>query len=157
VHGEPVTADDARSLTLRDAKLEDAPALARLMVQLGYDTSSSEMTARLRAILPDRTYHTLVAVKDGAVVGMIGVGVALYYERNGRYARILALSVTDTARGNGIGSRLLRAAEEWARAAGAGSMIVNSGHQRTEAHAFYEHHGYRPTGIRFIKPLGDAA
>lgn len=123
------------------------------MVQLGYETSTPEMTARLRVILSDSAYHTLLAVKGDLVVGMIGVGVAHYYERNGRYARILALSVTGTERGSGIGTRLLRAAEAWARDAGASDIIVNSGHHRAEAHAFYEHRGYRPTGVRFVKSL----
>ena len=144
-------------LSIRQARLEDAGPIAELITQLGYPSTPAEMAARLGHILPDANHLSLVAVREGRVIGVIGVGLAHYYERNGRYARILVLSVAQERRGSGVGGKLLAAAEEWARAAGASSAVVNSGNHRGEAHAFYERNGYRPTGIRFVKPIHDGS
>jgi len=38
-------------------------------------------------------YRTLVATKRDRVVGVVGIGLAHYYERTGSHARILVLSV----------------------------------------------------------------
>jgi hypothetical protein len=60
------------SLAIRDAKLSDAPALAALMCELGYETSSAEMSERLRLILANACYGTIVAEVDNKLCGMIG-------------------------------------------------------------------------------------
>lgn len=138
---------------LREVKSEDAGTLAELMNELGYPTSVDEMAGRLRSIARDNAYHTVVAVSGARVVGVIGLGLAHFYERNGDYVRILVLSVSPDHRGAGVGTMLLESAEKWARNAGASTVFVNSGNQRTEAHAFYTNHGYRQTGLRFVKSL----
>ena len=140
--------------SLREARIEHAVPVAHLMNDLGYPTTAAEMTVRLQAITgAAATYHTLVAVRDDVVVGVIGMGLAHYYERNGQYARVLALSVREADRGAGVGTMLLRAAERWARDAGANNVFVNSGNHRADAHAFYLGQGYRQTGLRFVKSL----
>lgn len=59
-------------ITIRDAKLGDAPALAALMCELGYETSNVEMDSRLQAILRNASYSTIVAEIDNKLCGMIG-------------------------------------------------------------------------------------
>ena len=55
------------ALTIRDAKLSDAPELAVLMCELGYETKRAEMERRLKLILSNAAYRTFVAVMDGSV------------------------------------------------------------------------------------------
>jgi GNAT superfamily N-acetyltransferase len=138
---------------IRSACLDDSSAIACLISQLGYPTSSEEMKKRLAAILPDSDYMTFVAEYQKEVVGVIGVGTYPYYEKNGTYGRLLALVVDEKLKGHGIGVSLVTEAERWLKERGVGSVIVNSGKQRIDAHRFYERLGYEATGLRFVKLL----
>ena len=123
------------------------------MSQLGYPTSSVEMRERLAAILPDSDYVTFVAEYQKEVVGVIGVGVNHYYEKNGVYGRLLALVVDEKWKGHGIGASLVVEGERWLKEREVSSIVVNSGRQRSDAHRFYERLGYEGTGLRFVKLL----
>ncbi len=107
---------------LRPATREDA-ALSALMTQLGYPTTPAEMAARLDAIFSDDNYHTLVAERDGRVVGVVGAHLCMYYEYTGLCGQIMVLVVDEQARSQGIGSLLLRgrrrlAARVWGQLGG---------------------------------------
>jgi predicted N-acetyltransferase YhbS len=95
-------------LTLRPAGMADASAIACLMEQLGYPTEAVEMEARLTGILPHSDYHTLVAELNSRIVGMIGLHLGRYYEKNGVYGHIVALLVEPEHQGQHIGSSLVR-------------------------------------------------
>jgi GNAT superfamily N-acetyltransferase len=138
---------------LRSAVLDDAADIAELISELGYPTSPDAMRARFAKILPDPDYETLVAQGD-RVVGVGGATLDRYYERDGTYSRLVVLAVSSSARGLGIGTGLLEKLESWATRNGAAEMFVNSGLQRAEAHAFYEHQGFTRSGFRFVKSLG---
>ncbi|PSB23082.1 GNAT family N-acetyltransferase [filamentous cyanobacterium CCP1] len=138
---------------IRDACLDDSPALACLISQLGYPTSSNEMKERLSAILIDPNYKTFVAEYQKEVIGIIGVGVGRYYEKNGIYGRLLALVVDEKWRSQGVGASLVAKAECWLKERKATSIVVNSGKQRGAAHRFYERLGYEETGLRLVKLL----
>jgi hypothetical protein len=60
--------------------LNDAPELAVLMCELGYETKRPEMETRLKLILSNRAYKTFVAIMDGSVCGMIGTPTYPSYE-----------------------------------------------------------------------------
>ena len=70
-------------------------------------------------------------------------------------ANILGIAVAADFRRQGIGSALLKRAEEWARENGAGSMRLNSGESRKKAHEFYRALGYidDKKQLLFIKEL----
>jgi len=53
-------------------------------------------------------------------------------------------------RGHGIGALLLAAAVDWCRERGATRIELTSGDARPDAHAFYEHRGWRREGARFV-------
>jgi hypothetical protein len=90
-------------LTIRSAGMADASTLASLMEQPGYPTEALEMEARLTGILPHRDYHTLVAELNRHIVGMLGVHLGHYYEKNGVYGQIVALVVEQEHQGQHIG------------------------------------------------------
>src|SRR5258708_36623160 len=94
-------------LNIVPASLSDASSLARLMEQLGYPTETREMEGRLTGILLQRDYQTLVAELNSRVVGMIGVDVGRFYEKNGSYGHIVALVVEQEHCSHHIGSSLV--------------------------------------------------
>jgi aminoglycoside 6'-N-acetyltransferase len=101
--------------------------------------------------------EALVAVADGRVIGMVELW--LKRPRGPRGARIprvkvdLGISVAPDWRGQGVGSALLEAAEDWARAHGAERMVLDLAANNTGAQRLYERLGYRVEGIAMDKPI----
>jgi ribosomal protein S18 acetylase RimI-like enzyme len=141
------------ALTIRDAKLSDAPALASLMCELGYETTSAEMRQRLKSILPDSRYRTFVAEIDHQVCGMIGTLTHVSHEHNDLSGRIVALVVSEKQRRSGIGRALVAAAEKDFAKRKVTRVSLTTRFTREEVHQFYEALGYSRTGFRFAKNL----
>lgn len=139
--------------TIRDAKLTDAPALAALMCELGYETAPAEMRRRLKPILCDKRYRTLLTAVDGKVCGMIGTVAHPSYEHNDPSGRILALVTLTTARRRGIGRELIASAEKAFGQKGVTRVSLDTRFMRKDAHQFYESLGYERNGWRFVKQL----
>ncbi|MEU6038231.1 GNAT family N-acetyltransferase [Actinomadura sp. NPDC047616] len=78
-----------------------------------------------------------------------------YLERGGRCGRIVALVVAAGRRGQGIGRRLVEAAEEAAGDLGCVTMEVTSARSRTESHPFYRNLGYEEWSDRSARYLKD--
>lgn len=146
-------ATHAGAVIVRPADIGDAGRIGELITELGYPTDGEAMIERLAPVLSDPHYLTLVAGLNGLIVGVAGATLGRYYEKDGNYARLLVLSVASTARGCGIGSRLVTAVERWATDNGVRDIVVNSALHRAGAHAFYERRGYLRTGFRFVKTL----
>ena len=138
-------------LTIREATLADAPRIARLVSELGYPTSSTQMAARLKVLLADADYDTLVAREGDEIVGFIGTRVGRLYESDDPYGQIVALAVATPRQRSGVGRSLLEAAEANLTRRGARVLVVASGNHRSGAHAFYESNGYTFTGRRYKK------
>jgi ribosomal protein S18 acetylase RimI-like enzyme len=138
---------------IRNAKLTDAPELAALMRELGYQTTSDEMSERLRSILAERRYRTFVAEIDNKICGMIGTLTYPGYEHNDLSGRILALVTLSATRRRGIGRALIATAEKDFAQKGIRRVGLDTRLTREDAHKFYESLGYERNGWRFVKQL----
>jgi ribosomal protein S18 acetylase RimI-like enzyme len=115
------------------------------------------MRQRLAAIVRDQDYETLVARDNGVVVGFVGTRVGHLYEDDEQYGQIMVLAVAVQRQRRGIGRMLMRAAESSLVDRGARVLVVTSGNQRADAHAFYESCGYTFTGRRYKKSVALSA
>ena len=140
-------------IAVRVATIADSDPIARLVSDLGYPTSSSQMYMRLESILRDGDYHTLVACDGDRIVGFIGARLGPLYESDNPYGQIMALAVARDGRRGGVGRMLMQAAESILIQRGARVLIVTSGNHRKDAHAFYEKNGYTFTGRRYKKSV----
>jgi ribosomal protein S18 acetylase RimI-like enzyme len=140
-------------VVVRDATIADAAQVARLVSDLGYPTSASQMHMRLESILRDEDYHTLVACDGDRIVGFIGTRLGPLYESDDLYGQIMALAVASERQRSGVGRMLIEAAESILVQRGARVLVVTSGNHRSGAHAFYEKNGYTFTGRRYKKSL----
>ena len=143
------------SLDIRDARPEDAPALAALVTELGYPVSGDTIAERMAAL------HTagetvLVAARGGTPVGLLTVHVTPVLHRPTPVGRLTMLVVGERERGNGVGRALVAAAERILAARGCALVEVTSNRRRTDAHAFYERLGYDATSLRFGKSIAPA-
>jgi ribosomal protein S18 acetylase RimI-like enzyme len=140
-------------ITIRDAKLGDAPALAALMCELGYETSNVEMDSRLQAILRNASYSMIVAEIDNKLCGMIGTLTHTSHEHNDPSGKIIALVVSKQQRRSGVGCALIAAAEKDFTRRNVSRVTLTTRFERKAAHQFYEALGYSRTGFRFAKSL----
>lgn len=139
-------------LTIRDARPDDAGAIADLLGQLGYPTESAAVMARLERlrIVGDRV---VVADVDGTIAGLAHLQVTPVIEQERPAAKLAALVVDESRRGEGIGHALVDAIEAEARTRGCALLYVTTAARRTDAHEFYRRVGLEETGKRFGKPL----
>jgi ribosomal protein S18 acetylase RimI-like enzyme len=136
---------DVQTVAIRQMHAQDAAAVARLTTQLGYPATEDEIRRRYNLIKDRWDGRVFVAQHAGnLIVGWIHVQATYLLECDPR-AEIWGLVVADTARGSGVGRRLVEAAEEWAVMRGLGVMALRSNNLRTEAQGFYEHLGYHVT------------
>ena len=140
---------------IRDANINDIDSLTLLMNELGYPTNAGEMRTRFNAIKNHPDYKTIVVVTENEVAGMAGLHNGIFYEKNGRYLRIIAFVVKQSIRNRGIGKALLNACEEWAVEQGLTCVVLTSGNRenRKDAHAFYQKMGYEIKSSGFVKQL----
>lgn len=133
----------AEMVTLREIRLVDAAAAARLSAELGYPADVAEMERRILG-LNSAGQSVIVACVNEDVVAWINMA-ATQHLQSGPYAEIGGLVVTAAHRNQGIGARLVRAAEEWARERGLDRVVVRSRSTREAAHRFYLREGYEQT------------
>jgi ribosomal protein S18 acetylase RimI-like enzyme len=145
------------NVRIRAAKLSDAPELAALMCELGYETASNEMRARLKSILPDASYSTFVAKIGKELCGMIGTLTHMSHEHNDLSGKIVALVVSKKQRRSGVARALIAAAERDFAKRNVTRVTLTTRFERDEAHRFYEALGYSRTGFRFAKNLARAS
>ncbi|HEY8230249.1 MAG TPA: GNAT family N-acetyltransferase [Rhodanobacteraceae bacterium] len=128
--------------TIRVATRADADDLGKLSGQLGYPADAATVLRRLDDVIAHDVGVVLVAVDAQGGLG----GFAHVESRRlliaDPFAELAALVVSETARGQRVGSALLAAAEAWAREQGFASMRVRSNIMRERAHRFYLREGY---------------
>lgn len=139
--------------TVRAATEADAVSLAPLLAALGYPAPAGDIAARLRRVLAFGPAAALVAITQDRIVGFVTAHAFPTVHADAPAAWLTTLVVAGAARRRGVGQRLVRAAEEWAAAAGAIRISVTSGAHRSDAHRFYEGLGYDTTGRRFTRTL----
>ncbi|MHA6533371.1 GNAT family N-acetyltransferase [Paenibacillus sp. BAC0078] len=144
-------------LQIRKCGMNDLERVTALLREFGYPTTLSVMKERMEDMENDPFHCTLVAELDNEVVGMVGLRqVKSYYKHADCIMEITALIVSEEHRGNGLGKRLVAAAEERARQQGCCQLFLRSGNrvERAPAHAFYRHIGFEKiAGYRFNKTL----
>ena len=142
---------------IREAQEGDYLAIGNLIKhELGYgDIDFTSLFDRLRRISSDDNYMTFVAVMDTQVVGFIGLLKYITYELDNGYLRILAMAVSQEQQNKGIGSELLRQAEQFAAENNIAHIMLTSRLNRLAAHIFYEHNDYVKKSYGFSKTINE--
>ncbi len=138
---------------VRRAAEADAAAIAELMGLLGYPSSESQVRARLARFEAFPGAEVLVAEREGAVVGVVGMSQTQLLAQDAPSCRITALAVMPAARRRGVATALLDALEREARKQGCFRIEVTSRPDRREAHAYYLERGFEERRHRFAKEL----
>ena len=135
--------------------------LADVMAELSgrYGGGSGDDTPIAAAdFLPPNGDFFIAALADGTLIGCAG------WRRHGDDAELKRMFTAASARGRGLGRRLLATIEESARQAGCKRVILETGDKQPEAVGLYESAGYlriddfgyyagREGVLSFAKPL----
>lgn len=142
---------------IREAQAGDAESIAQLIGVLGYGLESSQVSERLEAY-GNESSRVFVAMDNATVVGFLSFHAIPLFHQQAMLGRITAMAIDPLHFRQGIGSSLLKAAEDFAVRAGCSRIEVCSGdHREGDAHLFYNSQGYHSDCRRFQKHLRDAA
>ena len=120
---------------------------------LGYNCEIEKLDIRIQEMSSRGNYQIFVACDGDKVVGYIGCVNYLAFELENEGMKIIALAVSKEYRRKGIGTALLKTAEQWAKENKIEVILLNSGLPREDAHAFYESQGYFKKNYGFIKKI----
>lgn len=150
--------------TVRAATLEDAPALAEFLLALNLFKSLENMP--LQALMQElerkleaasTSSHTILVAAD--TTGIVGYAAvhwlpSLFQPGPGGY--LSELFVSADRRGQGLGTKLLRAVEHEAKQRGCGRLtLINLKNRASYSRGFYTAHGFteQPNAARFVLKL----
>lgn len=143
------------SITIRRGQAEDANALFGLARQ--YQTGREaigrdEFLVALDNVLRRRDQETnvlFVAEEDGRVVGYSLLTVSRLLHAPGLTAHLQEIVVDESARGHGVGDRLMQANEHYCMGRGVRQLSASTARMGT----FYNHRGFEAVGEHYRKLL----
>lgn len=126
----------------RNLHENDCNFISSLCGQLGYPSTESEVMIRIKDIIKRENHQVFVAETiDKKVVGWVHVHICPLLECD-LMAEIGGLVVDRDYRRMGIGTELMKHAEDWAKSKGYSMVNLRSNVIRKKAHIFYESMGY---------------
>jgi GNAT superfamily N-acetyltransferase len=126
---------------IRNVKLTDIEEITRLCEQLGYLITIEKIKPRVERLIKNKEHAIFVyEINENTISGWVHVFGKDLIELE--YAEIGGLVVDNNYRRQGIGLKLMRKCEEWAKENGYEEIRLRSGGQRKEAHEFYKQIGY---------------
>jgi GNAT superfamily N-acetyltransferase len=140
-------------MKVRRLDVDDSAALVPLLEQLGYSSTERSIRGRVACLLSDSRVGCWVADDNAQITGLITGHLSWHIEFDGPVARLTALVVEESTRGQGIARQLTAAFEDWARLHNSSKASLNSNMSREDAHAVYAKLGWVITGVRFAKDL----
>ncbi len=136
---------------VRPAAPTDASASVGLMAQLaeaGHGQVDPGVEDRFRAMLELPQYYIFVAEDDsGQVVGLLSMSHRWTLWHTGPCALIEELVVDQGVRRQGIGSSLIRAALEWAKAQECSEVEISTDQDNVKAQALYQRMGFESVAL----------
>ena len=142
-------------IAIREMETADFEAVLSLWQnELGSSRVTAENIALIYAKMKQNdSYRTFVAVADSVIAGFITTVEVMAFEYPVGYMKINGLAVKSELQGAGIGRRLIEHVEGLALQKGISRIGLATGFQRKEAHAFYEHLGYKSGSFWYGKML----
>jgi ribosomal protein S18 acetylase RimI-like enzyme len=138
-------------IRIRRGRRTDYAALAALGGWPEGEAPPTHAMRRFRRIVADLAYDLYVAEDDGSAVGMVAVSYVRSLPLGGQRATLEELVVRTDRRRSGIGRRLLEFVIR--RASRRGVRAFEARPADDESARFLDRLGFRPSGIRYSRPL----
>ncbi len=102
---------------------------------------------------PSRSALLIAQSEEGSRLGFAYLERLQDYFTLEDHGHVGILVVTEQAQGKGVGSALMRAAEDWAREQGYRKLTLTVFEANHTARVVYDHLGYAPETLRYVKIL----
>jgi len=131
-------------IVIREIEEKDFPAVTSILINELWNNkfSGDYVVPYFNKVKNDDNYKTFVALLNNNVVGFIFTVTTLWTVSESANMFVQGIAVKNKYQNKGIGTKLLKYTEDYAKAKGIIGIGLQSGVQRTAAHAFYEHNGY---------------
>jgi len=123
---------------------EDCASAIALWAETGLTRPWNDPTADFERALEGATSAILVFKRDNVLLGTVMVG------NDGHRGWVYYLSVSNAHRRAGLGSELMKAAEEWLRRKGAVKVQLMVRNENESAFNFYERIGYETNDVKVL-------
>ncbi|MES2069584.1 MAG: GNAT family N-acetyltransferase [Pseudomonadota bacterium] len=140
---------------IRNARVDDAEVLARLLAQLDY-AATAFIEEKIAALGRHPDAALLVAEQDAKVCGFIALHFIPQIALPGDFCRVSYFCVDRQHTSLSTGKLLLEHAERLASERGCDRMEVHCHSRRLRAHQFYARQGYQESPKYFMKMLAPA-
>jgi ribosomal protein S18 acetylase RimI-like enzyme len=149
-------------LTFRYASEADLPAIVALLAddefaenrEQGGDTIAPEYVEAFAQMQKQGNNRMVLAEQDGRIVGALHLAFVPGLSRKGTTRAIIeAVRVASDARGQNIGTAIMKHAIAEAKAGGAKLVQLTSDKRRARAHLFYRRLGFEQSHAGFKKDL----
>jgi len=97
--------------------------------------------------------HCLIAFSGKETVGYVAFAKKEFGYRKSKYVEIENMGVDPKYRSQGIGTKLINAAADWAKKVGATKLWVSAYPQNIKAVNFYKKNGFYETGVELDKKI----
>jgi GNAT superfamily N-acetyltransferase len=146
----------SRNLKTRECKTQqEVESTYAIMRQLRPQIAAESYFPRIDKLMKEEKYRLLATYnEEDKCLGVIG-----FQEQNrlsmGNIIYIADLVTDEAHRSQGIGKHLLEQVRQEAIKNNIDAIVLDSGLQRTQAHAFYQHQGYKAESysFRLFKPF----
>ncbi|MEV6926395.1 GNAT family N-acetyltransferase [Dactylosporangium sp. NPDC051485] len=135
---------------------DDTEQVARLLERDGHPQGETNLAGRLQRWCEHPDGAAFVWDERGRLLGVIAAHIIPAFETDGAWLRIVALAVAESARGRGIGTSLVAAAESFGLVRGCSTVEATALRTREGAQAFYRALGYQDrtdAAGRFLRQL----
>ncbi len=131
-------------IVIREIEEKDYPAVTAILVNDLWNNKISGENAAIffDKVKNDENYKTFVAFQNNNAVGIISTVTTISAAFASATMLVQGFVVQKEFQNKGIGKKLLQYTEDYAESKGVFGIGLQSGVQRTAAHAFYEHNGY---------------
>jgi GNAT superfamily N-acetyltransferase len=143
-------------LRVREAREGDVAAMVELLGQLfkqeaDFQPGATKQQRAIELLLAQPTLGRLFVLTRGTkVLGMVSLLFTISTAEGGKAAWLEDLVVRADQRGKGLGTRLLRAAIEWARREGLTRITLLTDGDNVRARRLYARHGF---SVSAMQPL----
>lgn len=136
------------NINIHKATLDNITNILPLMAQLGYSSSSEELTARFKNFINSDGYGIAIASLDNKIVGLIAWSKSLLFVSDKTRIHIETLIVDENYHGRQIGKKLIEYLEEIVKKYSPVIIDLVSGTRRAKdgTHIFYEKLSYYNSG-----------
>lgn len=138
---------------IRPVKLEDAPAIVKLLAQLDYPNTESFIENKLQKMIDDPNEEFFVYEVENRVLAFMSLHFIPQIALQGDFARISYFAVDSMSRSEGIGRMMEEYCTQIAVSRGCDRIELHSHTRREQAHKFYFRQGYEDSPKYLMKKL----